>query len=157
MGCKCKYNPCPLGGHCETQNVIYRAEIHNIPDPLHYYGATSTKFISRWRVHQQSLANRNCATGTALSSKVWELRDTGHKPEVKFHLIKTARSAMAQVDSCKLCIEEKKLILFDKSDHLINTREEIFSRCRHRARWKVCKTITLNDNNHHNHNPRQFH
>ena len=135
--------PCPLGGHCDTQNVLYRAEVTNIPVPLHYYGATSTKFISRWRVHQQSLLHRNCTTGTALSTKVWELRDTGQKPEVKFHLVKTARSAMAQVDRCNLCIEEKKLILYDKSNNLINTREEIFSRCRHRTRWKVSKTINL--------------
>ena len=144
------HNPCPLGGACETQNVIYRADVINIPDPVHYYGSTCNKFISRWRVHQQSLTHKYCTTGTALSSKVWELRDTGHKPEVKFSLVKTARSAMAQVDSCKLCIEEKKVILFDNSEHLINTREEIFSRCRHRARWKVGKTITLNDRSHHN-------
>ena len=138
----------PLGGACETQNVIYRADVTNVPDPMHYYGATSTKFISRWRVHQQSLTHRDCNTGTALSSKVWELRDSGHKPVIKFNLVKTAKSAMAQVDSCRLCNEEKKIILFDNSVNLINTREEIYSRCRHRARWKVGKTITLNDQNH---------
>ena len=144
MGCKCRYDPCPLGGACETQNVIYRADISNIPDNMHYYGASSTKFISRWRVHQQSLQDRNHVTGTALSSKVWELRNAGYTPEVKFSLVKTARSALAQADSCKLCIEEKKIILYDKSKHLINTREEIFSRCRHRARWKVGKTLNIN-------------
>ena len=136
-GCNCTQNPCPLGGACGTQNVVYKAEILETPHNHFYYGSTAGKFITRYHVHKGSLKHRNSQNKTSLSNKVWELRDAGHQPEVKFSIMKTAPSADTCASRCQLCLCEKKHILYDNDPLMLNSRDEIFSRCRHKARWKV--------------------
>ena len=88
-------------------------------------------------MHKGSLNHRDSANKTTLSTKVWELRDAGHQPVVKFNIVKTAPSADTCSSRCQLCLSEKKQILYENDQLMLNSRDEIFSRCRHRARWKV--------------------
>ena len=140
-GCNCTKNPCPLGGACSTQNLVYKAKIINTPQNYFYYGSSAGKFISRYHVHKGSFNHRNSQNKTTLSTKVWELRDAGHQPEVKFSLVKTAPSADTCASQCQLCLCEKKHILYENNPLMLNSRDEIFTRCRHRARWKVKNCI----------------
>ena len=124
-------------GACGTKNVVYKALIENTPQKYFYYGATAGKFIAHYHVHKGSLKHRDSQNGTTLSIKVWELRDEGHQPQVVFSLVKTAPSAASCAAKCQLCLEEKKMIFYENNPLMLNSRDEIFSRCRHRARWKV--------------------
>ena len=92
-------------------------------------------------MHKGSLNHRDSANKTTLSTKVWELRDAGHQPVVKFKIVKTAPSADTCSSRCQLCLCEKKHILYENDQLMLNSRDEIFTRCRHRARWKVGKCV----------------
>ena len=138
-GCKCTQDPCPLRGSCEANDVIYQATITGDTHDFKYVGSTSRKFITRFHTHNTSLRHRHSKTPTSMSRKVWELRDRGIQPTVSYQILKTARSAATCDRKCKLCIEEKKLILFNKDPNLVNSREEIYNRCRNRDRWKIQK------------------
>ena len=77
----------------------------------------------------------------SLSRKVWEMKDTGYTPKVSFSVHKESKSAGTCEASCRLCIEEKKCILFETDPNILNSREEIFSKCRHRYKWKLARLI----------------
>ena len=104
-----------------------------------YLGSTSSKSITRFHIHFHSLRHRDSKNGTALSKKVWELRDRGLNPSVHYSVHAEAESASTCSKKCRLCLGEKRAILFEESELLLNSRVEIFSRCRHRVRWKVVK------------------
>ena len=139
--CKCRQNPCPLGGECERKDLVYKAKIEGVPEPFFYFGSCRTKFISRFANHKSSLQNRESKQGTVLSNKIWELRDKGLHPTVKFEIHKEARSAGTCDRRCDLCIQEKLAILYEQSKHMLNCRNEIYARCKHRARWKVLNHV----------------
>ena len=136
-GCKCRQNPCPLGGQCEKNDLVYKATLQGGPKEFFYFGSCSTKFSKRYANHKHSLTNRNSKQGTILSQKFWELRDQGLHPTVSFSIYKESRSAESCAKRCNLCLSEKLAILDNISENMLNVRTETFSRCKHRARWKV--------------------
>ena len=136
--CNCRQNPCPLGGQCSVKDIIYKAEIRNVPNSnFFYYGSTARKFIERFHIHKHSLRHRESRNGTSLSKKVWQLRDQGHRPNVSFSIFKRSHSAGTCAPRCNLCLTEKQVIIHEGSPDMLNARSEIFSKCKHRNRWKV--------------------
>ena len=140
-GCKCRQNPCPLRGECEKSDLIYKATIEGGPEEFFYYGSTSTKFIQRYNNHKHSFHNRDSKQGTVLSHKVWEMRDQGLHPTVKFSVHSEAKSATACVKRCNLCLQEKYCIMFVTFENKLNSRMEAYTRCKHRSRWKVMRHV----------------
>ena len=84
--CTCQQVPCPLSGKCNIKDIVYKAEINNTPQTYFYYGSTSGKFISRFHIHKGSMRHRNSRNHTALSHKVWQLRDEGLDPQVSYSI-----------------------------------------------------------------------
>ena len=93
-------------------------------------------------VYMSSLEHRDSRNHTSLSRKVWEIRDSGHTPKVTFSIHKESKSAGTCDRSCRLCLDEKKCILYEPNQHILNSHEEIFSKCRHKTRWKLEKLIS---------------
>ena len=140
-GCNCRQNPCPLRGECNKSDLVYKASIEGVPEKFFYYGSTSNKFIQRFHKHKKSFSDRNSMHDTVLSQKVWELRDMGLHPSVTFEIHCEAKSALSCAKTCNLCLKEKYVVLYEDSKLMLNSRLETFSRCRHRARWKVINHI----------------
>ena len=142
--CNCRQVPCPLDGKCSTRDAIYKAEILGAPDKFFYVGSTACRFIQRFHPHKHSIAHRNSKNSTSLSRKVWQLRDQGHDPKLSFSILKQAKSAGTCAPRCDLFLSEKFHIISGDSPLLLNTRHEIFSKWRHRARFKVEKLLWWN-------------
>ena len=108
--CSCQQVPCPLGGKCNVKDIVYKAEINNVPQGYLYYGSTSVKFNSRFHIHKDSMRHRDSRNHTALSRKVWQLRDEGLDPKVSYSIFLKSKSADTCSTKCNLCLSEKNVI-----------------------------------------------
>ena len=101
--CNCQQVPCPLQGKCNARDIIYKATISNTPAEHINLGSTSNRFIRRYHIHKGSLTNRFSRNHTALSKKVWQLRDEGKNPQVSFEIFSQSRSTSTCEPRCNLC------------------------------------------------------
>ena len=141
--CNCRENPCPLAGKCNVKDIIYEGLVTDKDDNVFkYLGLSSTKFIERFRGHKNSVKYSENRTKTQLSKKVWELKDDGQFKHLKFNIHKKSKSYQAGDKVCQLCLDEKVAILTsfklkNNTFEPINSRDEVFSACKHRARRKL--------------------
>ena len=78
---KSKRDKCPLRGHCNRKNVVYKATTPG-PNPHIYVGVTEN-FKARWHVHKQSFKNSEYKDATALSAYVWEEK-LDEEPDIRW-------------------------------------------------------------------------
>ena len=137
--CRCTEDPCPLQGGREIKDIVYEAKINiNNVQVGKYFGLTSTKFIRRFSNHMKSFKNVTYRSESTLSKNVWKQKDKGLNPDVTFSLKCKAKSYHPGDKACNLCLREKySIITHPPGGGLINHRDEIFSRCLHKDRWKV--------------------
>ena len=133
--CNCrKKNECPLNGDCRKSSMIYKCDVTS-PGILKkvYIGLTEKEFKTRWNSHKLSLNNTKYKNSTSLSSYVWDLKENHNiMPNLKWSIVKHAKSYTNNARSCSLCLREKFEILFyDNKNELLNKRSELISKCRH--------------------------
>ena len=137
--CNCQArNPCPLDGHCLVQSVVYRADVTTEHQDEHkfYLGLVSGKFKQRYANHLKSFRHERYKNETTLSTYIWQLKEKGRSPVIKWSVVKRAPSYNPASKKCRLCLMEKFLILEHSNDrNCLNTRTELFSKCRHRAQF----------------------
>ena len=136
--CNCRganRNSCPLNGQCLLQSLVYRVDVTtNKPDEHRFYfGLVKNSFKERYANHLKSFKHERYKNETTLSSYIWHLREIGQTPIINWSVAKRAPSYNPASKRCRLCLAEKTLILENASDpKMLNTRTEIFSKCRHR-------------------------
>ena len=135
---------CPLKGKCQIKSVVYKAEVtckdkmkRPIPSKI-YYGLTARKFKQRYNEHMRSFKTEP-KQSTTLSTYVWKLKKRGLEPEIHWFIHKRAHAFSSGSRKCDLCLTEKMAILFADPIHALNTRDEIMSKCRHRAKFTLKK------------------
>ena len=66
--CSCREESCPLGGMCNIQDIVYKAEIKdgNSGETSCYIRMTSERFRQRFNKHSQSLINLKYKNETKL-------------------------------------------------------------------------------------------
>ena len=133
-----------LKGKCQIKSVVYKAEVtckdkmnRPIPNKI-YYGLTARKFKQRYNEHMRSFKTEP-KQSTTLSTYVWKLKKRGLVPEVHWSIHKRAHAFSSGSRKCDLCLTEKMAILFADPIHALNTRDEIMSKCRHRAKFTLKK------------------
>ena len=130
-------NNCPLNGQCLLQSLVYRADVTTDRPDEHrfYFGLVSNSFKERYGNHLKSFRHEKYKNETTLSSYFWHLKEKGRSPNIKWSVAKRAPPYNPASKKCRLCLTEKTLILEHASDpHMLNSRTEMFSKCRHR--WK---------------------
>ena len=137
--CKCRNNPCPLQGKCDSEDIVYRGQVEDKEGKKYIYiGMTSEPFRKRYSKHKQSFQKEQYSTETKLSQKVWSIKKEDKIcPVVKFSILKHSKSYTKGNSLCRLCIDEKLAIILNTEENLLNNRQEVFSLCRHRARHKM--------------------
>ena len=86
--------------------------------------------------------------GTALSAKVWELKDARKTYELKTNIIKKAHVYKTGDSNCDLCLTEKtcialnykapeELFVLPEQYRLLNIRTEIMGGCKHKIDCKL--------------------
>ena len=105
-------------------------------------------FKKRYTGHKSDFNNRKGeGNGTALSSKVWELKDDGKDFKIKWSIIDRAFPYKSGMKMCDLCSTERMHIALGKNGFqrlppdciLLNKRSEIMGKCRHKLSHTLSK------------------
>ena len=102
-------------------------------------GLTERKFIERHKEHIRNFEDRNPKTTTKLSKKVWKLEDQNKNFELKWEILKNAKTYSSGDQECRLCLAEMLVILLQPEKASLNSRSEIFNKCRHQNKFKLSK------------------
>ena len=133
-GCNCrKKKHCPLDNKYLMPNIIYEAQISNNTNDEHkkYVGAAETSFKERFSNHTRDFKQKKYTKYTELSKYIWNLKNQGIIPIVKWRIVKKVNSKVSP-NYCKLSLSEKLLIIkFLGTYNLLNKRFELVSKCRH--------------------------
>ena len=140
--CNCKsQSDCPMNGLCSLDNVVYQAIIYpkeDISDKKYYIGVSSTNFKIRYGNHKYSFSLEHQKNQTALSKHYWGLKNKGLTPDIQWSILKRSSTPKSFDSRCYLCLEEKiHILLFPEPKILLNKRNELIARCRHRAKFKL--------------------
>ena len=136
--CNCEEGViCPLNGNCMQSTVVYKAKLITEPENLikEYIGSTKGTFKSKWYNHIKAFRNKKYANDTALSKKVWELRQRGKTCNISWNIVKKANKYRPGLGNCDLCTSEKVLISKADIKNSLNLRSEIMAKCRHQAKF----------------------
>ena len=111
---------------------------------------TEGHFKNRWYGHKHDYTNKD-KYGTTLSRHIWKINDIksglnashrkNFKWNVRWEIIERAPAYKPGNKDCKLCIAEKYHILGEDDKTSLNVRSELLSKCRHKAKWKLCKLL----------------
>ena len=147
--CNCRgdKSDCPLPDACLTQEVVYQSLVLSGTEAWNYFGETSQTFKKRWTAHKSNMKNKGQA-GTALSAKVWELKDAGRNYRIKNSIVRKAHPYKTGDSVCDLCLTEKtcivlghkapsELFVLPRSCGLLNVRDEVLGHCPHKLKHKL--------------------
>ena len=130
--CSCPKNtPCPLDGKCLLENVVYEATVTQDDQTKNCYtGLCSTSFKKRLGIHKHSFVSDD--NQTSLSKFIWNLKEKNIGYDITWRLLDQAETFSPISGKCALCIKEKFYILFRPTSADLNSRNEMFSNCRHK-------------------------
>ena len=138
--CQCDDGECPLEGKCGVKGVVYQATLKYNGDKVDtYVGLTERQVACRVKEHYNSFEDRNSKTSTKLSKKVWKLKEQSQNYELKWEILKSAKPYHSGDKECRLCLTEILIILFQPEKATLNSRSEMFNKCRHKNKFKLSK------------------
>ena len=132
--CNCRDKAeCPLPGKCRTDQVVYRATVSTDNETETYVGLTAGELKTRYQKHKSDFNNLSDKNATTLATYIWQLKDENKAYQVGFKIVGKAAPFSAVSGRCNLCIREKYEIIFNPQNASLNSRNELFSTCRHKA------------------------
>ena len=131
--CSCpKTKICPLDGKCLSKNVIYEATVTQQNNKTNRYtGICSTDFKARLAAHKHTIKDGS-QNQTSYSKFVRNLEQKKIKHTVTWRILARGGIYSPMTEKCSLCIKEKFFIMFRPESADINSKDEIFSSCRHK-------------------------
>ena len=141
--CNCMNKPdCPLSNQCQITNIIYQAKLTSNLWNYHkkiYYGTNEGTFKQRYGNHKKSFNLEKLRTDTELSKEYCRLKELKAKPQVQFCILKrcwlTKRTCI-----CYLCLNKRLFIIEHQGNNLLNQRNELISKCRHKKKLTLWTT-----------------
>ena len=140
--CNCnKKEECPLENNCtQATNVIYHATV-KAESSLETYVSSTTNFKKRFYNYNSDFSKPSRRVNTTLSAHIWSLKDTKQKADLKWKIIGKAPSFSPVTGTCQLCTAEKFKILFSPEICSLNSRNELFTHCRHKEALLLVKPV----------------
>ena len=136
---------CPLQGKCLSRDIIYKASVTTENNVQHYLGLCETTFKQRLYLHRScwnAIAFKK-STGSELSKYVWSLKNEDVPHSITWEIVAHAQSYKCSNSRCYLCLNEKLAIAsFPDKSTLLNQRNELVSKCRHKAKFTLFKFKT---------------
>ena len=128
---------CPVeGNQCDLLDNIYIENIKCENIEFNYIGMSAPPLRYRVATHKQSF--KSCNNQTELSCKIKELDQNNIKYDLTFKLLENKKSYNPEIRKCHLCTAESYHILYSHLENILNSKNEITSKCRHRSRFKLC-------------------
>ena len=119
-----------LSSPCTLYIYIYGERI--------YIGISAGNWKQSWYSHRHSFSNPKLRYQTALSKYFWGLKDQGLSPQIKWKILRHSSAANSFNGRCNLCLDEKiSIINFKNRKLLLNKRNELVFKCRHRGKFKL--------------------
>ena len=135
---------CPLNKFCLDKDVLYTGELtstlNNYGTKI-YKGICSTTFKERLGNHRKAFNHEKYKADSELSKEIWHIKQKGGAYQVKCTKDRNHTSYKPETKRCSLCDHEKLAIALHKDENLLNQRNEIISRCRHRFKYKLAKLV----------------
>ena len=120
---------CPVGGKCNSENVVYKATIftmENRKDIKTYFRISAGNWKQRLFSHRHSSLRNQ----TVLSKWFWRLNDSGLTPLVRWNFIKRSTTPSNFRSRCNLCLEENiSIIKYRNTSKVLNQRNELIFKC----------------------------
>ena len=140
--CNCRTpTSCPLDGNCLATNIVYKATVESKnsessdTSTVKQYFGLATNFKERYNNHMSSFRQREYSTKTDLSSHIWMLKDRGKPYTISWSIVTHASAYSGGSRRCNLCVAEKLTILQADQKMMLNTRNEIVNKCRHKNKF----------------------
>ena len=137
--CNCPRNrECPLNGNCLSVNTIYNGKISSdLPNygEKNYAGMSEPIWKLRLGNHTYSFNHREAAK-CEIAKEVWRIKDQGGDYNIEWSIIGHAPAYNPVSKKCNLCTAEKVYIA-ENLGQLINKRDELISKCRHRRKYAL--------------------
>ena len=103
-----------------------------------YMGKSSTEIIKRYRNHTKAIRKVKYRNNSELSKKTWELKESKINYKLEWKIRKQAKSYSPGNPFCNLYLEEiNQITFYSDSELLLNTRNELYKKCRHKSRHKL--------------------
>ena len=135
---KSRKGECPIPGACNQNGAIYQAVVSTNDGKEESYVGLAKNFKKRFLKHRTTLNNRGADGQTTLSRYVWKAKDEARDPEVTWkYLEKNVPDFNPITEICKLCTREKYNIVLNPGVATLNSRNEVFSSCRHRPLYLI--------------------
>ena len=129
---KSKKQDCPIPGGCNQDGVVYQATVTSTGRKDECYIGLAKNFKKRFRKHKESMKKKSPENSTTLSTYYWCEQEEGRSPDVVYKILEANIPTFSSVTKiCRLCLREKFNIAFNPNLGTLNTRNEIFSHCRH--------------------------
>ena len=141
--CNCRNKEeCPLGERCNSRNVVYQACISPMEQQRDgervCIGISAENWKQRLYNHKHSFSNPKLRYQTALSKYFWGLKDKGLSSQIKWKIIRHSSTAKSFNGRFNLCLDEKNSIInFKNRKLLLNERNELVFKSRHRGKFKL--------------------
>ena len=135
--CSCR-NPgdCPFDGNCLQPACVYQADVvPETQDDKLYIGSTEPVVKGRWSDHNTSFRYERYRTKSKLSDYIWKLKDDEERYEIKWSILSKSTPYQAGSKRCSLCLCEKLFILKEDNEKMLNKRDELMNKCRHRNKF----------------------
>ena len=139
-GCNCTKGPCPFGGKCQMNNLVYQATVKSENETETYVGLTATTFKARWSNHETGFKYSRKRTSTSLSNYIWDLKDKQKDYSIEWKMLGRAKPFSPISEICNLCTLEKWHILFTPEMATLNRKEELNNYCLHKKPILLDKT-----------------
>ena len=122
-----------LSGH-----LVYNASVDRLDtnETKHYYGTCEKNFKERYNNHTASFRNKNNEKSSKISKYIWEL-DNNIQHNLKWCIAPKARPYVCGRRKCDLCLTEKLTIIKADPESLLNTCDELVSKCRHMNKFTL--------------------
>ena len=134
-GCNCQkgVKACPLDGKCQTQSLVYRAEVAREDGvEKEYLGQTNITFKLRWNNHKSECKLPHKEKATCLSKYVWYLKRKEINFTINWSVASIASPYSRETGRCQLCTMERTLIALQDRGRGLNRRAEVLTRCWHK-------------------------
>ena len=103
-----------------------------LPDVQTYLGRTKPSWKFRRNGHTASFKHIGMRTDSGLSKYVWDLKGLKRGYTLSWSLIARSSSYSPSLDTCRLCLTEKHLLMQHPGLGTLNVEDEFYSACRHR-------------------------
>ena len=132
----------------DVHEVVYQAEVTSDTPAsvekektMRYIGLTEGPLKKRYTSHKSDMTTKNARSGTTLSRHVWELKDQNIPFSISWSIKERCKPYIAGAEDCNLCIAEKVHILEAEPKTSLNSRSEMLTMCRHKAKFLLKNVV----------------